>query len=496
MRAGVVWSTLGFGISRGLSFVSLLVLTRLLAPRQFGLVAAVTVVIGVIELTSDLGMSATVIYEQENTVGERVEVAFTLNMMLAVVMAGVGVLLAPLVAGFFHASHHVGLFRLAMLDVFFTGLGVIHNALLLRDLRLNLRTIVQVASAIVRAGVGVALALLGFGAASIVWGLVIGTVCSVTALWLVTGFRPRLRFDRRIAGSMLSFGVAASLFEFLDQAVLQIDTAVVGRVLGQRALGLYSVAFRIPTLVLENIAAQVSLVAFPALARKRAIDSAGVGEATRRLVRYQALYALPLAAGMAVEARPIVETVFSSKWLGATGVFAAVSVMSGISAAGFPLGDALKALGRQRLLVLLTLIQFPLLLATIISVAPYGIAAVAWARTGGMVFWVWLMAVAAARAMNLSTYRTITAMGPGAAVAAAVVAAAGAVRLWSHLPAIPEMLAALVAGGAGALAALALFAPTTFVEFRREALSARTGLRNVVPFRRSPVASLSDRRAG
>ncbi len=483
VKAGIAWSTLSFGITKGLAFISLLVLTRVLAPSQFGLVAAVTVVLSLIELTSDLGMAATVIYEQEQGAGERIQVAFTVNMMLVVALAAVGVLLAPVIAGFFHASHHVGLFRLAMADVLLTGLGVIHDGLLLRDLRFSARIVTQVVSGVVRAGAGVTLALLGFGAASLVWGLLLGTAAWVIVLWGVTRFRPTLRFDRRIARSMIGYGVGASMFSFLDQTVTQIDTAVVGRVLGRRSLGLYTVAFRIPTLVLENIANQVSLVAFPALARKRVADASGVGGATLRLVRYEALYALPLSAGMAVMARPIVDTVFSSRWQDAAGVFAAVSVLSGISASGFALGDALKALGRQRLLVILTVIQLPVLLVTIILVAPYGITAVAWARVAGMGLWVGLVTVSAARVMDMPIGPVLGAMWPGAAASAGVVASAGAVRLWSGLSAVPALVVAVVAGCAGGLIALSIFAPATFQELRRTSagvgrrLRARTGAR-------------------
>ena len=478
VKAGIAWSTLSFGITKGLAFVSLLVLARVLAPSQFGLVAAVTVVLSMIELTSDLGMAATVIYEQEQGTGERVQVAFTVNMMLVVALAAVGVLLAPLLAGFFHASHHVGLFRLAMVDVLLTGLGVIHDGLLLRDLRFSARIVTQVISGVVRAGAGVTLALLGFGAASLVWGLLLGTAAWVIVLWWVTGFRPVLRFDRKVAGSMIGYGVGASMFSFVDQLVAQIDTAVVGRVLGRRALGLYTVAFRIPTLVLENIANQISLVAFPALARKRVADATGVGAATARLVRYEALYALPLAAGMAVMARPIVDTVFSRRWQDAAGVFAAVSVMSGISAAGFALGDALKALGRQRLLVILTVIQFPALLVTIILVAPDGITVVAWARVGGTALWVGLVTASVARVTDMSISAVLGAVWPGVAASAGVVVTAGPIRLWAGLPAVPELVLGVVAGSAGALAALALLASPTFQELRQGALGVGRQLRS------------------
>ncbi len=489
VKTGIAWSIFTFALTRGLGLASLLVLTRILAPSQFGIVAAVTAVLSLIELTTDLGMGQAIIYEQEEGAGERVDVAFTINMALTSALTVGALVAAPLIAGFFHAGGHVDLFRLAALDIFFTGLGGVHDGLLLRDLRFNLRIITQVVGAIVRAGVGVALALAGFGASSMVWGMIAGTIAWTATLWWYTGYRPRLRFDRAIAESIVPYGVGASMLQLLSQVTTQVDVWVVGRVLGQRALGLYTVAFRIPALLLENIAAQVSLVAFPALSRKRVMDSEGVAAATWRLVSYQSLYALPLAAGLAVQAGPIVQTLFSAKWRDASGVFAAVCVMSGVSASGFALGDAFKALGRQRVMVALNLIQLPVLVATIVLIAPYGITTVAWGRAGSVVFWVALMTIAAQRVLALPIRHTLLAMWPGAAAGAGVALAAGAVRLWSGLPAIPEMALAGAVGVMGGAGALALLSPVAFRELRGILAGIRHG---ILPRRPQPPATLVD----
>jgi PST family polysaccharide transporter len=480
VKSGVAWSTFTFGLSKALAFLSVLVLTRLLEPSQFGVVGAVVTVLSFIEINSDLGMKATVIYEQEKGSGERVQTAFTMNLALAVVLTGVGVVVAPYVASFFHASRHAGLFRLASLDITLTALGGIHDGLLLRDLRFRTRIVTEGISALVRAGVGIVLAVLGFGAASLVWGLLAGTTAWMIAQWMLTPFRPNLHFHRKIASSMVHYGIGASMLSVLAQFYSQLDPTVVGRVLGTRALGLYTVAFRLPTLVLENIAYQVSLVAFPALSRKRVTDSEGVGASTHRLIRYQSFYSLPLAAGMAVLALPIVEVVFSPKWRDAAGVLAAVSILSGISASTFALGDGFKALGRQRVMVIMSVFELPLVVVTIILAAPYGITTVAWARAGSEILWAGLMVVAARWVLRLSVRGTLASVWPGTAAAIGVVALAGPVRLWSGLPRVPMLIVGTLAGTAGALIAVAVLAPAMFVELR----DAGANLRRRLPFRR------------
>ena len=434
VKRGVAWSILTFGLTKGLSFLAVLVLARVLAPAQFGLFSAVIIVLSLIELTADLGMKATVIYEQESGASDRVETAFTLNMIVATTLTVVGMLLAPLVADFFRVPAYAWIFRLAMFDVLLTGLGTTHDSLLLRDLRFNTRIVTEVLNATVRAVVGVSLALAGFGTVSLVWGFLAGTAAWTIAQWSLTPFRPRLRFDRKIAASMVHYAAGASMLTVVDQLSGQVGPTTIGRVLGERALGLYTVACRVPTMVLQNVANQVSLVAFPALARKRVTDAAGVGASTHRLMRYQSLYALPLAAGMAVLARPLVEVIFSARWLEASGVLAAVAIMSGISASLFALGDGFKALGRQRVMVTLAVLQLPLALVLIILVAPYGITAVAWVQVGGDLFVATLMVIAARRVLGLRISSTLGTLWPGTVAAVGVVVGAGAVRILSGWP--------------------------------------------------------------
>ena len=476
VKSGIVWSTLTFGLTKGATFLSLLVLARILSPSEFGVVAGVSVVLSFVELTADVGMKANVIYEQSGEyAGERLDNAFTLTLLVTTLLTVVAVLLAPLLASFFHASNHTGLFQLAGLDILVTGLGSIQDGLVLRDMRFRARIVTEVLGAVVRAGLGVGLALAGFGAASMVWGFIAGSAVTTASLWIVTGYVPRLRLRAAIVKSMIGYGAGASMLSVITQITGQVDVLAIGRVLGQRALGLYALALRLPSLLLENIAYQVSLVAFPALARKRVTDESGVGATTNRLVLYQSLYALPLGAGMAVLAQPIVVTLFSSKWIDAAGVFAAVSVMSAIHASTFALGDAFKALGRQRVMVALNLIELPILVGAIIVVAPAGITAVAWARCAVIGLWVVLMTVSAARVLHVPARHTMRSMWPGTAGAIGVAAGAGAVRLWSGLPDLAQVLVGGVAGAVGGIIALAVLAPSVFRELTAGLRRSRAG---------------------
>jgi len=457
-RHGLLWAGASLLGNKAVNFVSVMVLARLLTPSEFGVVAAVVVFLSFIELGSDLGMKATVVYEQEQGVTARVQSAFTLNLIIAVGLTVVGVLCAPLVAQFFNVEGQEDLFRVGALCLLFVGLGNIHDALLVREMDFRRRTIPQIVRAAVRAAVSIGLAVAGFGAWSLVIGMLVGSAAWTLAQWILSPLRPTLSLDLGIVRGMASYGSAAAVLEVLSVLNNRADAAVVGRVLGERALGLYTIAFRVPELAIETVAWNTSEVAFPALARKRAMDRGDLARSTMRLLRFQALYALPVAAILAVVATPLIVVLFSSKWSTAGGVTAAIAVKAGITAVVFPLGDVFKALGRQRVLVALGAIQLPILVATIVLVAPDGITAVAWARAGFTVVLGSVQIGFVLRALDSDVRTLLGALRPALVTAAGVVLGGGAVALAFDGSSLAELLLGAVAGGAVGLLAARLFA--------------------------------------
>lgn len=465
-RKGIAWSTATFLVGKTLTFVTTIALARLLVPAEFGVVAAILIYLQILELISDIGLAATVQYEQEKGITARVQTAFTLNLGLSVLLCAIGVAAAPLIASFFHVSGDTDLFRLASLNLLLRGTANIHDALLLRDLAFNRRIVSQLSGQAGRAVVSVALAIAGLGAASLVIGMLAGTVVWAIVVWAITGFRPNLTIERGAVRSMITYGGGASALEVIAVISQRADVVTIGRVLGDSALGLYTVAYRIPELIIESIAWNVSIVAFPALARKRLTDEQGMNVAALHIARYQVLYAAPLAAGLAVLATPLIVLLFGPKWAEAGGVMSAIAVMVGVSAVVYPLGDVFKALGRQRVLVALSLIQLPLLIGAIVLASSGGIVAVAWVRAAEMALYTGMIIVAAGWVADIRPRSVFVAMGPGAAAAAGVVLGAGAVRLaWPQIAVAPLVLG-IVAGTLGGMLSLRLLAPSSFGEAR------------------------------
>ena len=116
-----------------------------------------------------------------------------------------------------------------------------------------------------------------------------GTAVWTVALWvLVAAAADASASTAAIARSMVGYGAGAAVLEVVAVLASRADAIVVGRVLGERALGLYSMAFRLPELLIASISWNISSVAFPALARKRASDDMpALAGATLTQLRFQ-----------------------------------------------------------------------------------------------------------------------------------------------------------------------------------------------------------------
>jgi lipopolysaccharide exporter len=468
VRRGIIWSVAAFGASKALSLISLLVLARLLAPDEFGVVAAVAAYIALIELGSDIGMKPAIVYEQEQGVSARVQTAFTLNLITAAALTGLGVVLAPAAADFFGASDHADLFRLGALNLLLTGLGNVHDALLLRDMSFARRIRPQIARDVVRVAVSVGLALAGLGALALVVGFLAGTAAWTAWQWRLTPMRPRLTYQGAIARSLIAYGAPAALLQVLATINSRLDVVLIGHLLDSRALGIYSIAYRLPEVLLASIAYTLGVVAFPALARRRARDPALLGETTLQLLRYMSLYALPVAVGLAVLSTPIVDLLFSHAWHDAARLLVPIAAAAALYTVVFPLGDLLKAVGKQATIVKINVILVPLMIAACTLAAPAGLLTVSWALVGTSGTFALLMAVAVGRELHLGIVDFAGAFAPAVAAATGVLAAAGAARYAWPAISVPAIASATVAGAAGAMLALRLASPLTFRDLVRQ----------------------------
>ena len=441
------WAFASTGAAKLITLLSLIVLARLLAPREFGLLAFAMTYIMYAETIGDLGSAEALVYWPIRR-EDAAQVTFIINVATGIFWTCLTFLIAPYVATFFHAPHGTEIVRALGLTFIIRYLGITHDSLAQKDLRFRARTIPEVALVAVKALLSIVLAMFGWGAWALVWGHIAGIAAWTIFLWTVVPWRPTLRIPRDLFAPMLHYGRGIVFVNLLSAVVHHADLAIVGRFLGITALGLYQVATKLPEATVTVVVRIISKVLFPTFSRLTAAGK-DLAEAYLLAARYVSVITLPLVAGLVILSREIVLVALGEKWISAAPIVGALAILAGIRALATPVGDAMKGTGHARSLALLEGIRAALLIPALCVGAQWGTAAVAVASVIADGLATIIGYGFLARSIGIPLRGTLRAFAPGllasalmASVILAIVHVLPALR-----PAVELALAVVVGGG-------------------------------------------------
>jgi len=245
---------------------SLMVLARLLVPADFGLIAMIAVVMGFVHLFKELGLSEATVQREEIT-QEQISTLFWINVGMGLVLTGVMMGLAPLLAWFYGQEKLLVLTWAISGGLFLSGLCTQHMALLRRQMKLATVAGIEVAGVILGAGIGIIAALKGAGVWALVFMELSGALGRTVLVWSLCKWRPGR--PRRKVGvrKMLAFGGNLTGFNTINYLAAKLDVILVGRFCGALILGFYSRAFALLLTPLRQMNGPATNVAIPTLSR-------------------------------------------------------------------------------------------------------------------------------------------------------------------------------------------------------------------------------------
>lgn len=447
--AGAMWVAAALGSQQGIQLLSKIVLARILLPEEFGLSGMAGVVLGTLGVFLNLGFASALVYRRDR-LDEASDTAFWILPLSGALLTAGGFALAGPAAAFFGDPEVAPLTRVLSLSLFVSSLSWVSAARIARAMAFRKTFYAETANAVAYGVVAIPMALSGYGAMSLAWGWLAGSVAQTVVLWFVAGYRPRLAFHPSLARELFTYGGAVMSSSLAAHLIAQIDVAIVGRLLGSAALGYYALALQAVTLVLNQIVAVVRRVAFPAFAEVQS-ERARLEAACASVLHLTALLVLPAVAGTAMAARWLIPAAFGPQWTEAIPLAVSLAPMGASYALRTVLGSLLVGVGQAR-------IYQATLWAQAVLVVGLGIPA---ARSGGLVGLA--AAVSAAHVLGALLFLAVVRrrlgwpvlrlLGAGvrpAAATAIMVLALAPLHAWGPSPWVGTPLA--VVGGAGVYA--------------------------------------------
>jgi O-antigen/teichoic acid export membrane protein len=352
---GGVWNYGTFAVGKLLIFISTVILARLLVPGDFGLLALGLVAINYLDRISGLGVGAALIYRQEDprrTAG----VALSLSLVVDAALTLSVILAAPWIAAAFENPQITPIVRVLAVGFFIANLKNIPESLIKKDLAFHRRVVPELARSVVKGGVAILMAWWGWGVWSLVWGQVAGGATGMLLYWGLCRWRPRLSYDRAIAGAILAYGTPIVLLSLLGTLGNSLDYLFIGLRMDAKQAGYYAMAFRMPELAILSVGYTMSHVLFPAYARIQH-DPEQLRGGYLMTLRYMAILTAPLGVGLYMVSPEFVTVFYSQRWTPSIGSMQMLSLFALVHSLTGNEGDVYKAVGRLDVLYKLILVQ-------------------------------------------------------------------------------------------------------------------------------------------
>jgi O-antigen/teichoic acid export membrane protein len=367
LGSGALWSMLDNLAQQVLSFVAFLILARLIAPEDFGLMAISHLIVSFVRQTL-LDAIVHPVARAPQPTDALYSSAFSACVLTSLLLAGLMLLMAPHIARFYQQPDLAAVVSWMSLVVLLTGTAAVYEVRLIRAMEFRPLAIRAMVSVTLGGAVGITLALQGQGVWALLAQQVVTSAVALLLLVVQSAWRPQWTW-RRLGARVFSPDASrvglTGFFSFLSH---QGDTMIVSVLMGAHATGLYSFAKRLTSAIYLIIGSSLLKLAIPAFATANH-QAPALRAAYTRILGVTFLLMAPLYAGLSVLAEPMIALFFGPVWTEAAPVIALLSVLHLFLAANQINDYLLFAVGERSAPLLRTTLQilFALLFAWLLA---------------------------------------------------------------------------------------------------------------------------------
>lgn len=379
--SALFWKFLERGGSQLISFVIQIILARLLAPDQFGIIAVVLVFINLanVFITSGLGTS---LVQKKDTDELDYTSIFYVSLSIAIILYLMLFFSSTYIAKLYDFELLASILRVLGITLLFGSFNTIQEAYLQKNMLFKKQLFVTSIAIVISGGLGIAGALNEFG----IWALVIQqlsfSVCKTITLFFVVQWYPKRIFSFKRVKILYSFGWKLLVSSFINVLSKDLRTLIIGFKYSTEDLAYYDRGNQIPSIIINNVNGSIQSVLLPTLSSYQD-DKVEMRAKTRRSIRISSYVIVPMMFGLAIVAEPMVILLLTEKWLFSVSY---IQIFS-LSYALYPIHtanlQAINAMGRSDIFLKLEITKVTISIIILLITIPLGIYAIA---IGNLIF--------------------------------------------------------------------------------------------------------------
>jgi O-antigen/teichoic acid export membrane protein len=367
------WKMMERGGTQGIQFIVQIILARLLAPSDYGIIALIAIFITIANVFVQSGFNTALIQKKDAN-----EVDFSSVFYLSLLVSGLIYIIlfnaAPFIAAFYNVPKLILVVRVLSITMFFGAFNSIQNAVISKKMQFKKLFYSSLGAIMVSGTVGIFLAYSGFGVWALVGQQLINQLVITIILWFSVKWRPKLLFSIERVKGLFSFGWKLLVSSLIDSFYSNIRSLIIGKIYSPAILGFYNRGQQFPSLIVLNIDSSIQSVMFPALASQKD-NKMRVKDMVRRSIVTSSFIIFPLMVGLAVVGEPLIKILLTDKWLPAVPflqILCATYLLWPIHTANL---QAINALGRSDIFLKLEIIKKSIGLIILVISIPFGIYA-------------------------------------------------------------------------------------------------------------------------
>jgi len=357
------------------STVATIVLARMLTPEDYGLIGMVAILINFVGMFQYMGLStATVKWSDLNH--QQVSTLFWINMGLSTAIMLITIASGPLLAWFYQEPRLIGITTGYGITVLLAGLAIQHEAILTRQMRFAAIVVVEVVALLIGFVSAVVAAWHGAGYWALVLNQMVMTFVLVIGVWAACRWRPGWPARGIGIRSMLSYGSNLTGFNIMTFFSRNLDNLLIGKFWGPSQLGVYSRAYQMLLMPMQQINAPLAAVAIPTLSRL-ADSPERYRAAYLKILEKIVMITMPLAALMIATSDWMVLFLLGPQWRETGRIFMLLGIAAMIQPVTKTAWWLFSTQGRTRELFHWGLIGGTVAIVSIVAGLPWGATGVA-----------------------------------------------------------------------------------------------------------------------
>lgn len=311
--SGIVWSAIQKIGTMGISFISNIVLARLLSPDDYGCIGLLAIFIVIAEVFVNGGFASALIQKQEPN-KEDYSTVFFWNIFISCIFYIILFISAPFIASFYKIPLLASVLRVQGIILFIHAFSIVQLNILRKQLEFKKMSIIQVIAATISVVFAIILAYKSLGVWALVVQQILNALIVAIVLWITSQWKPSLCFSLKSFKELFAYGSFLLLSDLLNSVYDNIQSLIIGRKYSSSDMGFYTQARKLETIPTQSISYVVGLVTFPVYAKLQDQKNQ-LYVAVKKSLSSMNFLNFPLMILLIVIAKPLFILLFSDKWI-------------------------------------------------------------------------------------------------------------------------------------------------------------------------------------